>query len=393
MTHFANDDQITFRDLARKFARTEIEPIANAIDRDDSIPPQLMRKIADLGFFGLMIPEEYGGLGSDLVTTTMVIEEFSKSSPALGGLLAVQFILCPETIAIIGDEEQKRRLLPPMATGDKIFGYSNTEPGGGMNLPAHQTRITADGDGYRLNGAKLFCTQGHATSFLVMGRTRVGDREGQGCVLVERDAPGLRVEPLELKLGWMGTNTGPLSFDNVFIPPENVLGDLLAGGTLGGGHRRANDGNNIAHAASSLGAVEGLYEKTLEQVKMRNLYGAPMYHLQPISYWLGVIYARIEAMRAMVYAAARLWDERSPTPGLMAGATKFFVCEEAFDCVNKLLQMWGGSGMMNSTGVNRYMRDARVNMIAEGADEMMTSLIAENVLGLTTDRKYIPQQT
>lgn len=389
MTYFPSDDQIIFRELAHKFAVAEIEPIATTIDNDDSIPPQLMRKIADLGFFGLMIPEEYGGLGSDLVTTAMVIEEFSKCSPALGGLLAVQFTLCPETIGVLGNEEQKRRLLPPMATGEKIYGYSNTEASGGLNLAAHQTRITPEGPGYRLNGNKLFCTQGHATSFLVMGRTRVGDREGQGCVVVERDAPGVRVEPLERKLGWMGTNTGPLSFDDVYLSPEDVLGDLLTGGTLAGAHARANESNNIAHAACSLGAVEGLFGKTLEQVKMRNLYGAPMYHLQPISYWLASIYTRIEAMRAMVYAAAQLWDQGASTPAFMAGATKFYVCEEAFDCINKLLQMWGGSGMMNSTGVNRYMRDARVNMIAEGANEMMTSIIAETVLGLTTHRSYI----
>lgn len=379
MSFFPNEDQQALRDAARTFARKEVEPIANRIDHEEHIPVELTRRVADLGFFGLMIPEQYGGLGQSLTTAAIVIEELSKASPSFGGMLSVQIVLCPETVRILGNEEQKQRLLPPSAAGNRLMAYSQTEPAGAMNVPAHLTRLSAEGKNFRLNGAKLFCTQGEAKSYIVNCKYRRGDHDGMASVIVDREMEGFEVAPYEDKLGWRGTNTGGISFNNVLIPPENVLAENLDDSR----HWSASDFNFICHAASSLGAAQGLFDKTLEQVKQRKLYGEPMHRAQPIAYWLAQVHSKIQAMRALVYTSARLYEEgRTDTP-MMSSVTKYFVCDTAFECTNTLLQMWGGSGIMNSTGVNRYMRDARANMVAEGASEMHTWLIGQMALGLT----------
>lgn len=378
MSFFLTDDQVALQDAARRFARSEIEPIANRIDHEEHTPPDLIRKVADQGFYGLLVPEEFGGMGQSLTTGAVVIEELSKASPALGGMLSVQIVLCPETIRILGTEEQKKRLLPASASGERLMAYSQTEPAGAMNVSSHLTRLTVDGKNFRLNGAKLFCTQGEAKTYIVNCKYRRGDHDGMASVLVDREMEGFEVAPYEDKLGWRGTNTGGISFNNVRIPAENILAENLDDMR----HWPASDYNFICHAASSLGAAQGLFEKTLEQVKQRNLYGEPMHRVQPISYWLAEIYSKLQAMRSLVYTSARLLEEGRTDVPMISSVTKYYVCETAYWCADKLLQMWGGSGMMNSTGVNRYMRDARANMVAEGSSEMHTWLISQMALGL-----------
>ena len=380
MSFFLNEDQQALQDVARRFARQEIEPLANRIDHEEHTPPELIRKVAELGFFGLLVPEEYGGMGQSLTTAAIVIEELSKASPALGGMLSVQMVLCPETICILGSEEQKRRLLPASVAGERLMAYSQTEPAGAMNVPSHLTRLTQDGKHFRLNGAKLFCTQGEAKTYIVNCKYRRGEHDGMASVIVEREMEGFEVAPYEDKLGWRGTNTGGISFNNVLIPAENVLAENLDDMR----HWPASDYNFVCHAASSLGAAQGLFEKTLEQVKQRTLYGEPMHRAQPISYWLAQVYSKLQAMRSLLYTSARLLEEGRGDVPMISSVSKYYVCDTAFECTNTLLQMWGGSGMMNSTGVNRYMRDARANMVAEGSSEMHTWLIGQMALGLVS---------
>ena len=379
MSHFTTDDQAALRDAASVFARKEIEPLAARIDREERTPPELAAKVAEQGFLGLFIPEEYGGAGADLTACCLVLEELAKASPAFAGLLSVQMILCPEVILAVGNEEQKRRLLPPSARGERVMAYSQTEPAGAGNTPFHQTKLTPDGNGWRLNGAKLFCTQGEAKTYLVMCRTERDGVQGYGCVIVEQEADGFQVAPYEDKLGWRGTNTGPISFTDMVITPENVVGDLLTGNS--DFFMIANQSSFLGHAATSLGCAVGMFEKTLAYVKERSLYGEPMHKLSPVADRMGMAWNKIEAMRALLYTSTRLFDDGRRD--LVLGSTcKSWVCETAYEVCHTLLQMWGGSGMMDSTGVNRYFRDARAKLIAEGATEMHTSIIAKSVLGL-----------
>ncbi|RYE56351.1 MAG: acyl-CoA dehydrogenase, partial [Hyphomicrobiales bacterium] len=181
-----------------------------------------------------------------------------------------------------------------------------SEPAGAANIGSHLTRITPDENGYRVDGAKLFCTQGSALTFLVMGKTKDRDgNEGYGCVIVEREDEGFRVEPHEDKLGWRGTNTGPISFDNVLLAEDDILGNLLTGGFS---HRAANHANLLAHVATSVGCAQGLFDKTLDYVKQRRLYGRDMADLQPIGYWLAEAHAKITACRELLYSTVRQFE-------------------------------------------------------------------------------------
>jgi butyryl-CoA dehydrogenase len=210
-----------------------------------------------------------------------------------------------------------------------------------------------------------------------MCRTRDRDgRQGYGCVIVQREAEGFAVGPYEHKLGWRGTNTGPISFDHVRVESQDILGNILTGGV---DHRRANQANLLAHAATSLGCAQGLFDQTLEYVKQRRLYGKDMGELQPIGYWLAECHARLSACRALLYANARAFDNKSIEP-VMASVTKAYIGDVALEVCSKLLQMWGGSGIMNATGVNRYWRDAKTKTIAEGASEMHYAIVANQLL-------------
>jgi alkylation response protein AidB-like acyl-CoA dehydrogenase len=379
MSHFLNEDQRALKESVHSFVSRILEPAANEIDHSERTPAKVTKGVAELGLFGLCIPEQYGGSGQNVTTACMVLEELAKASPAFAGLVSVQMVLCPIAVMTAGNEEQKRRLLPGSASGEKLIAYSQTEAAGAANVADHQTKLTRDGKNWRLNGSKLFCTQGEAKTYLVMCRTMVEGDEGYGCVIVERDAPGFSVDPYEDKLGWRGTNTGGISFTDVLVRPEDILGSLKTGGATD--HWAANEASFIGHAATSLGAAQGLFDKTVAYLAQRTLYGAPMSQISPIASWIAEIYTKLEAMRSLLYTYARLYDEGQTAYPMLGSVCKAYVCEEALFCTNRLLQMWGGSGMMNKTGVNRYMRDARVNTVAEGATEMHYSFITQAVLG------------
>jgi len=377
MLDWLNEDQRALRDMAINFARKEVEPLAVQIDRDEHTPASLIAAAAEFGLFGLYTSPEYGGAGADLVSVCLVSEEIAKASPAFAGALTVQMVLCPKTVEILGTEEQKRRILPRSVSGERVIAYSQSEPSGAANVSMHLTRLTPDGDGYRLDGAKLFCTQASAKTFLVMCKTRNHEgKEGYGCILVEQEMEGFTVLPYEHKLGWRGTNTGPISLNNIRIEPENILGDVLTGGFS---HRAANHANVLAHAATSLGCAQGLFDKTIEYVKERRLYGKGMFELQPVSYWLAEAHAKLAACRALLYANAAAFDRGAMEPA-MGSICKAYIGDQAYEICGKLLQLWGGSGIMDSTGVNRYLRDAKAKCIAEGASEMHYTIIANQLL-------------
>ena len=376
-----SEDQAMLRDMAREFARKDIEPIATRIDLEDAIPADLIAKMAELGFFGLAISEQYGGIGQNLTTACLVLEEIARSSPSVAGMLSVEMVLCPYTVEAIGNEEQCRRLLPPSARGERLMAYSITEPAGAVNFGSHQSKLTPEGDNWRLTGEKLFCTQGSARTYLVLCRTQLDGQDGMGIVVVDQEQDGFAVAPYEDKLGWRGTNTGSISFSNVLVKPDNVLGNLLT--AVADHNLSCNQPSFVAHSAAALGGLQGMFDKTLDYVKERQLYGAPMYQLSPISDRLADVYNQIQAMRALLYSSSVHYDNRADIPLMPHGSIcKSYICETVFRCTDTLLQMWGGSGIMNSTGINRYFRDARANRIAEGATELHNSIISQMVLGL-----------
>ncbi|WP_439621382.1 acyl-CoA dehydrogenase family protein [Hyphomonas sp.] len=378
MTNFFNDEQKMFQETARRFAEKEIDPVANQIDQTDKIPESIVAKAKELNFFGLYIPEVYGGLGKSLTNACIVLEQIAKASPSVAGVLSVEIVLCPGAIDEIGSEEQKRKHLTASASGERLLAWSMTEPSGAANIPAHSTRLVKNGNGYKLNGSKLFTTQGNAQTIMVMAATEEGGEKGYGCAIVDIDAKGVDVGPHESKLGWRGTNTGGVSYSDVDVSPENILGNLLTGN---GDLWYVNQASFIAHSVTSLGGAQGLLDKTIEFVNQRSLYNGPMSRLQPVSYWLAEAHASLEACRALIYNACRMWDE-GPRNEIQGSICKAFVCDTAFQVSSRLLQLWGGSGIMDSTGVNRYFRDARTNMIAEASSEIHYDIISGAIQGI-----------
>lgn len=377
MLDWLNDDQRALRDMAQAFAVKEVEPLAAQIDREEHTPDALIAKAADVGLFGLYTSPDYGGSGADLVSACLVSEEIAKASPAFAGALTVQMVLSPRTVELLGTEEQKQRLLPASASGDRVIAYSQSEPAGAANVASHLTKLTPDGNGWRLDGAKLYCTQANAKVVLVMCKTHGRDgKEGYGCIAVDMDRAGVEILPYEHKLGWRGTNTGSINYNNIRIEDDDILGEVLTGGFS---HRPANHANVLAHAATSLGCAQGMLDKTLDYVKERRLYGKDMAELQPISYWLAEAHAKLVAGRALLYANARSFDNGAMEPA-MGSVCKAWIGDTAFEVCAKLLQMWGGSGIMDATGVNRYMRDAKAKCMAEGASEMHYAIIANQLL-------------
>ena len=178
MFDWLSEDQRALRDMAENFARKELEPIANQIDMEEHTPDELVKKAAELGLYGLYTSQDYGGSGADLVSVCLVSEELAKASPAFAGMLTVQMVLCPKAVEILGTEEQKQRILPACASGERLMAYSQSEPAGAANIGNHLTKIVPDAganDGYRIDGSKLYCTQGTAMTWLVMGKTRARD--------------------------------------------------------------------------------------------------------------------------------------------------------------------------------------------------------------------------
>ena len=377
MLEWLNDDQRALRQMAQAFAVREVEPLAAEIDRDEHTPDALIAKASEVGLFGLYTSPDYGGSGADLVSVCLVSEEIAKASPAFAGALTVQMVLSPRTVELLGTEAQKQRLLPPSASGERVIAYSQSEPAGAANVASHLTKLTPDGNGWRLDGAKLYCTQANAKVVLVMCKTHGRDgKTGYGCIAVDLDRAGVEILPHEHKLGWRGTNTGSINYNNIRVEDDDILGNVLTGGFS---HRPANHANVLAHAATSLGCAQGMLDKTLDYVKARRLYGKDMAELQPISYWLAEAHAKLVAGRALLYANARAFDAGAMEPA-MGSVCKAWIGDTAFEVCARLLQLWGGSGIMDATGVNRYMRDAKAKCIAEGASEMHYAIIANQLL-------------
>lgn len=375
MSYFLTEEQELIRKIAREFTQNEVEPRANEIDLKDEYPADLIRRCGELGFLGVNIPVEYGGTASGITTACVIVEEISKASPAIGGLLMI-YTSWPASLAMAGTKEQKEKYLPACATGQALGSLAHTEPAGAMNLAAHQTCLTPDGDGYRLNGLKIFNTHGEATVWLVGAKTSVDGKAGYGYVLVDRGAPGFEIGKVEKKLGWHGSGTGTVHFKDVFVPKGNLVGDALNGPMSVG---LMSLYGNLSHSASSLGCAEGIYAKTIAYAKQRVLYGVPMTMLQPISYWLADMYTKIEACRSLLYDTARLFDQGSIRPDL-AASCKAFICDTAFEITSRCMQMWGGHAIIDEVGVNRYMRDARTALTAEASSEMHLSGIAQTIL-------------
>lgn len=368
--------------VVREFAEREIKPVVKEYEPYDRYPQPIVDRMKELGLFGLTIPEEYGGAGLDFVTYALVFEELSAAWMSIAGVLGTHSIMA-YVIATYGTEEQKRRFLPRMATGELRGGLALTEPEAGSDVANIQTRAVRDGDSYILNGTKTFITNSrHGTGLLVLAKTDPNAERpsrGMSAFIFEHteDVPGYTVRRDIHKLGYRGLDTCEIGFENVRIPAEN-----LVGGVEGQGFKQVMSGLEVGRinvAARAVGVARAAFEDAIRYAQQRVTFGKPIAHHQAIQQLLADAYTQIEAARHLVLAAAAKKD-RGERADLEAGIAKLFASEMCGKVTLDMMRVLGGYGYTTDFNLERYYRDAPLMIIGEGTNEIQRIVIANRLL-------------
>ena len=373
------DEQEMLRDTVRAFAETELLPQAIEIDRDSRFPVDTFKQLAELGLLGLPIPEEYEGAGVDSNTLALVITELARccGSTALG--VAAHSSLCTWPIFAFGNEEQRRRWLPDLASGRTLGAFALTEPNAGSDAGGTQTTAVRDGDDYVLNGSKIFITNGnYAGTFVVTAMTdkSKGTRGGITSFVLERGTDGFVISKGDEKLGMRGSDWAELSFQDCRVPVANRLGDEGAGFP---NFMKTLDGGRIGIAALALGLATGAYERSVRFAKERVAFGGPIANKQGIAFKLADMLVGIEAAKLLIREAATRRDEGKDFT-LQAAIAKLFASEMAMKVTYESIQVHGGYGFTTDYHVERMYRDAKLCTIGEGTSEVQRMVISRELL-------------
>jgi len=373
------EDQKMLRTMVRDFATKELEPIAAQIDESNEYPAEQVRKIADLGLMGLTIPEEYEGSGKGRVDFCIVTEELTRACPAVAGYFRISLSLAISPIIMHGTDEQKRRFLVPHARGEKLACFALTEAGAGSDAAALQTTASRQGNGYVLNGTKLFISIGAEAEIIVTFATldkSLGYR-GITAFIVEKGTPGFSVGKHENKLGFRGLSATELVFEDCFVPEENRLGEEGRGFRVA---LEALDESRITVGAEAVGIAQAALDASVSYAKERQQFGQRIANFQAISWMLADMATQIEAARVLTYYAADRQDKGLPFAKESAMA-KLFASEVSSFVTNKAIQIHGGYGYTKDYPLERYLRDAKLTEIYEGTSEMMRMTIARALVG------------
>ena len=374
------DEQKQIQSLARELALGEILPGAQARDRSHEFPTAIVQQLAQMGFMGMFIPEQYGGAGLDLLSYVLALEQVSYADAGVGVIMSVNNSLASWPILRFGTEEQKQKYLVPLARGEKLGCYALTEPGAGSDAGAQKTRITKDGDHYVLNGTKMWITNGpQADVCVAYASLDPEQRHRSVCAFVlERTMSGYRVGKLEEKLGIHCSSTSEILFENLRVPKENLLhkegeGFKVAMATL--------DGGRIGIAAQALGIAGRALDLAVAYAKQRQTFGRPIKDHQAIQWMIADMATRLDAARLLTYRAAALKDRPDARATKECSMAKLFASECANFCADKALQIHGGYGYSQEYEVERLYRDARITTLYEGTSEIQRVVVAKNLLG------------
>nr|MDO8062464.1 acyl-CoA dehydrogenase family protein [Candidatus Freyrarchaeum guaymaensis] len=373
------EEQKAVREAAREFAEKEFPRYAEECDREEKFPFELWRKAAKLGFVGAHIPEEYGGQGMGILGHCLIVEEFWRVDGGLGMILSTTF--GSEMIMMFGSEEQKEKYLPPLAKGEKICCSCFTEPQVGSDVAGVMTRAEKKEGYYLLNGVKTFITNGSiADYYVVLARTSQNPskrHEGLSVFIVERGSPGLEARKLANKLGIRASDTAEVSFRDVEVPQDRLVG------REGEGFRQAMEFFNLTRihtAFQAVGIAQGAFELALDYAKNREAFERRLVDFQAIREKFAVMRTKIEAARLLALQAGLAAEKDRADPGLTAMA-KYFAARVAQEVVNESLQIHGGYGFMGDQAVSRMYRDVRVLEIYEGTREIEVEVVARALLG------------
>lgn len=376
-----SEELLLVQRTAREFAEKELAPVAAKLDAECIFPRENMKKLARLGFCGILVPEEYGGAALGNLALAIVCEEINRVCASTGVTLSVHNSLATSPIIRHGNEQQKRKYLPKLASGEWIGAYGLSEPNAGSDAASIETTARREGDSYILNGSKIFITTGsEADVIIVFARTNPDKSlraKGITAFIVEKTFPGFKAGPPEHKLGIRASNTTALFFEDCRVPAENVLGGE------GNGFKIAMDtldGGRIGIAAQAVGILQACLDASVKYAKDRVQFGKPLAEFQAIQWKIADMATALEAARLLVYQAAYLRDRKMPHTR-QAAMAKLFASEAACRAASEAVQIYGGVGYTREFPVERFFRDARITRIYEGTSEVQRIVISRNVLG------------
>lgn len=366
------------RQLFRSFAVSEVEPLAQEIDEEERFPVETVEKMHKYGFMGIPFPKEFGGQGCDYLTYVMAVEELSKVCGTTGVILSAHTSLCGSPLMEFGTEEQKKKYLTKVASGEWIGAFGLTEPGAGTDAAGQQTKAVLDGDNYILNGSKIFITNAsYADVYIVMAMTdKSQGTKGISAFIVESTFPGFSIGKKEAKMGIRGSATCELVFEDCVVPKENLLGKIGQGFKIA---MKTLDGGRIGIAAQALGIAQGSIDETVKYVKERKQFGKSISKFQNTQFQLAEMQTKVDAARMLVYRAACSKDAGKEY-GVEAAMAKLFAAETAMEVTTKAVQLHGGYGYTRDYPVERMMRDAKITEIYEGTSEVQRMVISANIL-------------
>jgi alkylation response protein AidB-like acyl-CoA dehydrogenase len=375
-----SEEQRLIQQTAREFADREIAPVADQHNREGKFPAALVKRMGELGFLGMLVPETYGGNGVGNFGLVLALEEVNRVCASTGVTMSVQNSLVCAPIVHWGSEPLKHKYLPKLATGELLGAYALSEPGSGSDAAALVTSAVKDGDSYVLNGTKNFITTGaEADVVIAMVRTDPAHKtRGITAFLVERDWKGFHVGRKEDKMGLRSSSTVQLSFEDLRVPATSVLGEIGIGFKIA---MHTLDGGRIGIASQAVGIGQACLDASLRYAEEREAFGQQIGKFQAMQWKLANMATRLEAARLLVYNAARLKDAGQPH-GKEAAMAKLFGSEMANDAARDAVQIHGGAGYLEDFPVERYFRDARITEIYEGTSEIQRIVIARHLLNL-----------
>jgi short/branched chain acyl-CoA dehydrogenase len=371
------DEQRQMRDLVREFARNEVEPGAAERDQQELFPLEIVKKMGELGLFGLPIPHDFGGLGADALTWALVMEELGRADSSVAVTLSVASGLAGGMVVRYGTAEQQERWLPPIATGEMLAGFALTEPSGGSDVKALRTTAKLADGTWTVDGSKAFITNSGTpiTGFLVVACRTDDPPRDVSTIIVPADTEGLLIGSEYAKMGWRSTDTHEVVFQGCRVPKANLLGERGRGlrqclGSL--------DDGRISIAAISVGLAQACLDSSLRYAQEREAFGRPIGAYEAIAFKLADMRVAIESARLLTWEAAWTKDEgRDYTAA--AAAAKLRASDVANACAREAIQIHGGYGYTEEFPVSRYYRDAKVLEIGEGTSEILRLVLARDM--------------
>lgn len=367
------------RQSVRDFAEQEIKPVARELDRKEQFSIELTQKMGELGLFGIVVPEAYGGHGLDYLSYIIAVEELARVDGSQAATIAAHNSLGTGPLAQFGTEEQKKKYLPQLCTGKALWAFGLTEAEAGSDSRGTKTTAQLKDGEWNINGAKIFITNGSTDITVgVTVQAVSGEKDGKkeySTIIVEADNLGFDAMEMHDKLCWRASNTSQLFFDNCRVPEGNLLGERGQGSKI---MLQTLDGGRLSIAAMGLGLAQGAYEMAMQYAQERKQFGKPLTQFQAISFKLADMATKIELARNLLYKACWLKDNHQPF-GKEAAMAKLYCSEIAKEVADEAVQVHGGYGLIGEYDIERFYRDQRILQIGEGTSEIQRLVISRHI--------------